>query len=223
MGWLVHPHRLQRALLRRAASQYARHGWPVVPGAYPSGARFLCDRAGCPTSGCHPAFEDWQGAASHDPVAIARWWSLRSHSVLLPTGIAFDVIDTPERLGAPAVRLLYDSQVATPVAVTPTGRWMFFVRHGDGLRPELAEQLHVLLHAGNSWVPAPPTRYPEGRVYWQVSPGSVGWQLPDTYRVQRALTEAAQLGGLVTGPPVRYDRPPLNGRDHGLAGIRRSA
>lgn len=210
MGWLVHPHRLQRALFRRAASQYAQHGWPVVPGAYPSGARFLCDRAGCPTSGCHPAFEDWQATASHDPAAIARWWSMRNHSVLLPTGMAFDVIETPDYLGAPAERLLSDCGVPTPVAVTPTDRWMFFVRHGDGLRPELADPLHALLHVENSWVPAPPTRYPEGRVRWQVSPAAAEWELPDTYRVQRALVEASQLGRSAGRPHYRYGRPTVN-------------
>lgn len=189
MRWLTHPRQLQRALLRRAAVEYARNAWPVAPGAYAVGDRFMCDRIGCPIHTCHPAFEDWQHAASANPGQVATQWSRRGHSVLFPTGAAFDVIEAPASLGEPAVARLAPSDRG-PVAVTPTGRWMYLVLPGDGLRPELAERLDVVLHSEGSWVPAPPTRYPEGLVRWRISPAAVGWKVPYTYRIQRALVEA---------------------------------
>jgi hypothetical protein len=197
---------LQRTLLRRAAVHYAQHGWPVAPGAFPTAGGFRCDRAGCPTRSCHPAIEDWWEAASRDPATVATWWSRRGHSVLFPTGISFDVIETPADLGESAARRHRGPSAAPsggrprsggltarcPVAVTPTGRWMFFVRPGEELRRELAERLTVLLHADCSWVPAPPTRFPEGKVWWQVSPAAVGWQLGDPRKVQRVLVRAGE-------------------------------
>lgn len=197
---------LQRAVLRRAALHYAQHGWPVVPGAFPSAGGFRCDRAGCPTRGCHPALEDWWEAASSHPTTVANWWLRRGHSVLFPTGIAFDVIETPAELGTPVARgcregclppasgrpRSSDSVPSCPVSVTPDGRWMFFVHPGEELRRELAERLDVLLHADCSWVPAPPTRFPEGRVRWQVSPAVVDWRLGDPRKVQRALVRAGE-------------------------------
>ncbi|HEY0697462.1 MAG TPA: DNA primase, partial [Micromonospora sp.] len=51
---------LDRARLRRVAMRYAGHGWDVTPGACLARDRFVCGRAGCPTTGCHPALEDWQ-------------------------------------------------------------------------------------------------------------------------------------------------------------------
>lgn len=197
---------LRRTLLRRSALRYAEHGWPVVPGAFPSAKGFRCDRAGCPARSCHPALEDWPLAASTDAATVTQWWSQRSHSVLFPTGGVFDVIETPMDIGEVVARRrsrAYRSRnqdqprlrgLATrcPVAVTPAGRWMFFVRPGQDLRRELAERLTVLLHADGSWVPAPPTRFPEGRVFWQVSPEAVGWRLGDPRRVQRALVRAGE-------------------------------
>lgn len=188
MWWPVHPRRLQRALLRRAALQYARHGWPVVPGAYRSGTRFRCDRAGCPTSGCHPAYEDWPRAASCEVVNVLGWWARRDHSVLLATGVGCDVIEAPAWAGEAVVQTL--GEHAGPVAITPTGSWLFFVRPGEGLRPELAERPDVVRHTSGSWVPAPPTRFPEGRTRWRVSPPAVEWRLADPYRVQQALLDA---------------------------------
>lgn len=172
--------------MKRAASQYARHGWPVVPGAYPISGRFLCDRPGCPTRGCHPAFEDWQQKAARRPADVNGWWSRRPHSVLLQTGTAFDVIEVPGNLGKAALRRLGPYR-RDPVSIAPNGRWMFFVRRGEQLRAELTDQLRVILHSEGSWVPAPPTRFPEGRVRWLITPTDAGWRLGDPGRIQGAL------------------------------------
>ena len=204
MRWSIQPPRLHRAILKRVASQYARHGWPVTPGAYRVGSRFRCDRAGCPIERCHPALDDWQTAASSDLAPITRWWSERDHSVLLVTGATFDVIEVPGVLGAPAARAL--GRAAAPCAVTPAGQWMFFVRPGSALRPELVGERRVLLHGPGSWVPAPPTQFPDGTVSWWIPPSTVDWRLADPHRIQAALAEVTRRRNadarLSEGPPV---------------------
>ncbi|MFD0788406.1 DNA primase, partial [Micromonospora azadirachtae] len=86
--------------------------------------------------------------------------------------------------------------VRGPVLVTPTGRWMFLVRPGDPLRPELEHCFHVVRHGPGSWVPAPPTRLPEGAVRWAVAPEQARWQLPDSYLVQNILIDALRATGI---------------------------
>ena len=185
-----HPYRLQRATLRHAAVRYAAHGWDVVPGACLSGSRFVCGRPGCPTSGCHPAVEHFEGLASHDPALVARWWRRRPYTVLLATGRSFDVIETPAYLGAAALDRLAGRDPSGPLAVTPAGRWMFLVRPGQPLRPELAARGDLVRHGTDSWIPAPPSAQPEGRVRWEVAPTLVRWRLPDPYDVQEVLVAA---------------------------------
>jgi len=172
----------RRTVLRRAAIRYAERGWPVVPGAFLAGGRFTCGPL-CPTVGCHPAVDDWESDSPYLPDELRDWWSAAPFSVLLATGVAFDAIEVPAALGAPAAR----SGRTGPVAVAPTGEWMFLVAPGDGLRPELASRLDVVLHGRGSWIPSPPTQTPLGRVRWEVTPESVRWRLPSTYVVQEAL------------------------------------
>jgi hypothetical protein len=195
MSWRsLRPTAIDRIRLGRAAAQYARHGWYVTPGAYRAGPRFACGRAGCPTTACHPALVHWAEAASRDPQTIAAWWRDTAYSVLLTTGRAFDVLEVPAYLGAPVAASWgspwQGGDVRGPVAVSPTGRWMFLVCPGEPLRPELDGRLDVVRHGRGSWVPAPPTRFLEGAVRWAVPPEKTDWRLPDPYRVQQALVEA---------------------------------
>jgi len=190
---------LDRIRLRRIAVRYAGHGWDVTPGACLARHRFVCGRAGCPTTGCHPALENWEHTATADPARVAAWWRIRPHSVLLATGRAFDVLEVPAYLGRHALnaagsrldaRGSAPGQVRGPVAVSPGGRWMFLVRPGEPLRPELEQCLYVIRHGLGSWIPAPPTRLPEGTVRWAVAPEETRWRLPDPYRVQELLVDA---------------------------------
>jgi len=209
---------VDRLRLRRAALRYAAHGWAVTPGACLEGRRFACGRAGCPIRGCHPAIEFWEDDASTDAARVAAWWRRRPYPVLLATGGKFDVLEVPapaglRALGAARLRAHISGWPAVfrcgsaeppepdhthgrgPVAVGPTGRWMFFVRPGTALRAELDSCLDVVLHSRGSWVPAAPTRMPEGPVRWAVAPGAVHWELPDSATVQASLVEAfAALG-----------------------------
>jgi hypothetical protein len=193
---------LDRVRLRRIAMRYAAHGWEVTPGACLAQQRFVCGRAGCPTRGCHPALENWEQAATSDPARIATWWQHRPHGLLLATGRAFDVIEVPAYLGRHVLdatrRHGYTTSGGrgrTPVAVTPTGRCMFLVRPGDPLRPELDQCLYVVRHGLGSWIPAPPTRLPEGYVRWTVTPEEARWSLPDSYEMQDALVRALRALG----------------------------
>lgn len=172
---------LLRVRLRRAAVRFADHGWPVTPGSYFNGERMACDRATCWATSCHPVLPDWDRSPE---IQIGQWWRERPHSVLLPTGLLFDVIEVPQLLGV-KVR-----GVAAPIAVLPGARWMYFVRSGLALRPELEHRFDIVRHAAGSWVPAPPTFLPDGPVRWQLSPSQVGWNLPDPAEVQQAMVSA---------------------------------
>lgn len=175
---------IRHRLLRRAALRYVEHGWPVVPGAYLAGERFTCG-AGCPTFGCHPAYQPWESSVTWERRLTGRLWTLKPFAVLLPTGYAFDVLEVPAHIGTATTRL------AGPIALTPLGRWMFLVRPGAELHPELAAHHDVVLHGPGSWIPAPPTRTPDGRVRWLVAPHECGWRLPDSWQVQWAMAVAA--------------------------------
>jgi hypothetical protein len=199
----VPPTFVDRMRLRRAALRYIEHGWPVTPGACLAGDRFVCGRPGCHITGCHPALESWQDSASTDVAKVAVWWRQRPYTVLLATGIAFDVLEVPAALG---LRTLGAARLhagvpgpmrttgAGPVAVTPTGRWMFLVQPGAALRPELENRLDVLHHGPGSWIPAVPNRMPEGTVRWAVPPEQTLWRLPRSLAVQDMLVDA--LGAL---------------------------
>lgn len=203
---------LTRLRLRRAAIRLATRGWPVTPGAWLRAGRFDCGRLGCPTTACHPALEGWEQAASQDPSRIAAWWRYTPHSLLLPTGARFDALEVPAALGRFAVRSpLWSDRTCGPVIAMPTGRWLFPVRRGGTVSPELVRRLDVILHGRGSWIPAPPTRLAEGPVRWVVPPTRVRWQLPDGPALQGVLAT------VLPGTP----RPETRPGDHpvGAAGI----
>lgn len=185
---------VRRTLLRRAAQRYADRGWRVVPGAALKADRYVCGPL-CPTVACHPAVDRWESVASYESADVDYWWARSPFSVLLATGYTFDVIEMPARIGAAAAR----SAILGPVAVTPTGRWMFLVEPGDCLHPELSTQLDVVLHGQGSWIPAPPTRTPGGRIRWQIHPAVTSWQLPNPGAVQKVL-----VSHLRATPPVTF-------------------
>ncbi|GAB3861177.1 hypothetical protein GCM10029963_65250 [Micromonospora andamanensis] len=91
---------------------------------------------------------------------------------------------------------------------------MFLVRPGDPLRPELEHCFDVVLHGRGSWVPAPPTRLPEGQVRWAVAPEQARWQLPDSYLVQNTLVEALRATGVTLTSALVPGHLPLPRRGH---------
>jgi hypothetical protein len=187
--------------LRSAALRYARHGWAVTPGACLDGARFACGRAGCPIKNCHPEIESWEDHAGTDAALIRTWWRSRPHAVLLATGWRFDAIEVPAGLGR---RALGRRGSPGPVLATPSGRWMFLVRPGLPLRAELRHRLDVVRHGRGSWIPAAPSRMPDGAVRWAVSPEQAQWSLPTSGSVQAMLIDA--LGSIGHHPVVAVPR-----------------
>jgi hypothetical protein len=220
MEWTVHRpfvpailrDRVDRLRLRRHALRYAAHGWQVTPGACLTGHRFACGRPGCSIMTCHPALESWEDTATTDPGRVYEWWRHRPYSVLLTTGGQFDALEVPSALG---LRVLGTSRLHSgvlgeeraaargPVAVTAAGRWMFLVRPGTPLRTELDHRLDVVLHGRGSWIPAAPSRMPEGPVRWAVAPDRTQWHLPDAEVVQGLLVDAL---GTVRGPQLTVPR-----------------
>jgi hypothetical protein len=133
--------------------------------------------------------------------------------VLLATGWAFDVVEVPASLGLRvlgAIRLHADihgnlrGDARGPVAVTPSERWMFLVRPGAPLRSELQDRLDVVRHGRGSWIPAAPSRMPDGPIRWAVSPDQAGWRLPASAGVQNMLVDA--LGAVRRPAPVAVPR-----------------
>jgi Bifunctional DNA primase/polymerase, N-terminal len=173
-------------------------------------------RAGRPFRRRHPASASFPDDASTDAARVAAWWRRRPCPVLLATGRTFDVLEAPAPVGLRALgteRLHADVLGAGrtggrgPVAVGPTGRWMFFVRPGTALRPELDGCLDIVRHGPGSRVPAPPSRLPEGPVRWAVAPHTVGWELPEAEAVQAMLVDAlAALGRRI---PARHAQRPV--------------
>ncbi|HLL68787.1 MAG TPA: bifunctional DNA primase/polymerase [Micromonosporaceae bacterium] len=186
---------LLRAVLRRAAVRYAEQGWDVVPGACQVGRRFHCGRPSCLTESCHPALPEWESQASSDPGRVRRWWSDLPYSILLPTGRMFDVIEVSAELGRLTMLGQLEASLRGPVAVGGDGRWMFLVRPGHPLRPELAGRPGLVLHGPGSWVPAPPGRQPGvgGSAVWRIAPKEPGWRLGDPAVVQLLLSRAVRM------------------------------
>ena len=127
-----------------------------------------------------------------DIADVADRWRDGPHSVLLATGAAFDVVEVPEYIGAPAW-----GRLRGPVAVTPQGQWMFLVRPGETLHPHLAGHRDVVLHGVGSWIPVPPVRTPQGTIRWIVTPQEAQWRLPDAGELQGVLV------GTLPAPPDR--------------------
>jgi hypothetical protein len=188
----------QRSVLRRAALRYAEQGWPVIPGAVLISDRYVCGPL-CPTIAVHPALDDWETAASSEWSDVDGWWGKAPYSVLLATGGPFEVIEVSESVGAAAARRIRTG----PVAVTPAGRWMFLVAPGAALRPELRAQPDLVLHGRGSWIPAPPTRTPAGRIRWEVHPAGVGWRMPNAGALQQVLAASAHRAPTYAGTARR--------------------
>ncbi|MDL5154488.1 bifunctional DNA primase/polymerase [Actinomycetospora termitidis] len=189
--------------LRAEAMVLADHGWAVVPGTFPQGEVWT-GRADAPQAGPVPVLDDWAAKATTDVAQIADWWSGLPYSILLPTGITFDVIEVPASIGRRAAAALRSVGEPVAIAATPTGEWLFPVMPGEPLRPDLAGRPGTALHGRGSYFAAPPSTFPQGSIHWRVRPAACGWRLPDPYSVQDAMAEAVRerplrgLGGSST-------------------------
>ena len=140
--------RYRRALVRTAVSA-AVAGWPIVPGAWWSGAdrRFVCDLTGCGRTGPHPAvqgpgvgmppFRPEESSANQlaaqalrHPEAVAARWRRRPYTVLVPTGETCDVVEVPAETGRMlAMRLDARSNLGPVIAAG--ARWLLLTAPGE--------------------------------------------------------------------------------------------
>ncbi len=219
-----------RSGLLRAARDYARHGWPVLPGAWWSeeAGRHVCDIPGCVSGGLHP------GALAAGPVSplippanlcdfaltndqdIRSRWRENPYAILMPTGITCDVME----LSAAAADAIWTngsitslhSPAATLSAVTDTPHKaesvFIFTQTGEAISSDTLDELarhRVVLHREGSWVPLPPSTVSGQTTRWIVAPQHCNWQTPPLAQLsQHILRRLVQLrsGSL---PPEQAD------------------
>ncbi len=208
--------RRRRAVARMAVAAvgYAAMGWPVCAGAYPPGRPHhagetsrscSCDRIGCPAPGAHPMSPAWQLQATADPALVARRWAIRPEAnVILVTGRTFDVLDVPAEVGQTALTRMQRSGVQPgPVALSAGNRALFFVAtrgapqdeiewwscHLDCEPETVAQVTGLRWHCRDSYVLAPPSRYPGSlTAQWLRPPADA--PLPDGLRLLEFLADA---------------------------------
>lgn len=181
-----------RTELRAEAIGLAYHGWPVVPGTYPEESTWI-GREGTPQQGPVPIHDNWAELASASPDSVAALWCGRPFSLMLATGLVYDVLDMSAELGRRTAAELRTIGLPAPIAATPTGRWLFPVVTGEPLCADLASHPEVVLHGRGSWVPLPPSPFVHGVVHWRVKPEVSGWHVPRSTDVQQAVLDALYL------------------------------
>jgi hypothetical protein len=134
--------------------------------------------------------DDWAELASASPDKVAALWSGRPFSLLLATGLVFDVIELSATLGRRTATELRNVGLPAPIAATPDGRWLFPVLTGEPLHTELVDHQEVVLHGRGSWIPLPPSPFVHGVVHWRVKPDVSGWHVPRSFEVQQAVLHA---------------------------------
>ena len=200
-----------RTELRAEAIGLAYHGWPVVPGTYPEGSAWV-GRTAAVQHGPAPLHDDWIELASSGPDKVAALWSGLPFSLLLATGLVYDVLDLSAALGRCTAAELRNVGFPAPIAATPAGRWLFPVIAGEPLCADLANHPEVVLHGLGSWVPLPPSPFVNGVVHWRVKPDVSGWHVPRSTDVQQAVLDAlytrrpTQAGTAVLASTTRSNR-----------------
>lgn len=175
-----------RIELRVQAIGFASRGWPVLPGTYPTKEGWV-GRTVADSAGPVPVHPDWEQRLGADPDQAASWWTTRPYSLLLATGAFVEAIEVSADLGRRAAAELRALGAPVPIAATPVGRWYFLTAGGQTLDGELAAQQDVSLHTSGSWLPLPPSSFPQGLTHWRVKPEVCDWQLPEPHLVQDAL------------------------------------
>lgn len=176
----------------RAALTYAEHGWPVLPGSAWNGRRFVIPGTMHVTDGIRPSVP--RNHATTEAAAITAWWDVTGRlvpSVLIRSGLSFDVVSAPRSIGERVVREEKFRRNAGPVIYRiDTGR-MFFIVEPDE-RPSPNEPGGIELLRSGSWVVAPPTRVRGANVRWWVSPEYANWRPATLSVVWEALKLASR-------------------------------
>jgi hypothetical protein len=226
-------HRLGLDAALGAALWYAEVlGWDVAPGECvlmdEQAVRCSCPRTTCERPGEHPRDEAdawWTYHATTDARVIRSWWQRwPTAPIVLPAGRAFDVVSVPERAGRWSLARLERMTVSLgPVAVTPTGRYLFFAAPGaraavPGLLRRLgwgSRTLGIELLGGGDYLIAPPSACGlSGAMRWEVPPrADENHAMPEAHVLLGTLAFACDVenrrrGRLdtVVPPPRPHDR-----------------
>lgn len=205
MDWSGNWRSAFRIELRAEAIGLACHGWPVMPGTYPSGDQWAgsdADDAALHAEGPGPVFGDWADRVGIQPGNVASCWTDRPYSLLVGTGTVLDAVEVDANLGRRAAAGLRAAGLQVPIAGTPTGRWLFLTASSGQLSAPLTATSGVRLHSAGSWVPVPPSPFQHGVVHWRVRPEVCGWRLPDPAAVQAALCDALDFAPELDGGPL---------------------
>lgn len=208
--------RRHRLALLEFAVECVRHGWPVVPGSWWSYKtnRHVCGIPGCLSSGLHPDATDRSAGtrlappthledfAIGDENKVIDRWSRHPYGILMPTGIACDVIEIPgetAKLVWPEglteqkfpVALLNDAPDGDPSNEGHETVFLFAksceIVDSRSLT-ELADA-GAVLHRAESWVPIPPTTVGGHNMRWASTPESCGWELFPLSQVAQQMLE----------------------------------
>jgi hypothetical protein len=180
-----------------AAEWYsAKRRWPVAQGTHVVDGECSCSTRDCKSPGAHPADEQWRYTSTMDSSVVRSWWGWRPEaSVVLPTGVLFDVLDVPHAPGAEALRRLEDMRYEVgPAAETGDDRILIWVIAGARMLASLTEPRewpydHLDLHCYSTggFVIAPPCC----DVRW-LNPPDLGWVLPRADDIVGVIARACQ-------------------------------
>jgi hypothetical protein len=212
-----------RSGLLRAARDYARHGWPVVPGSWwsPAAGRHVCDIPGCFSGGLHPGALDTGPVSPLSPpvnlrdfaltseIDIGSRWREHPYTILMPTGITCDVMElaasTAEAIWPSSGIASLHSPVATlstvvdsPSRPQRTESVVFiFTQTGESISSDTLDELtrhRVVLHREGSWIPLPPSTVSGRTTRWINAPRQCSWQTPPLAQLsQHILRRLVQL------------------------------
>ena len=156
--------------LQSAATNYASHGWPVVPGIN------LSDyRAGWPL----PDSTAWPLQAPLDSNKIVNYWQKRPYAILLATGYIFHVVALTEPLAVRVLMTMNKLSQIGPVALFPRGSWNFFVGADSPLPVDLLGRPNIRHYGLGISVPAAPTLIEGHHIRWLISPEHANWEMFD--------------------------------------------
>ncbi len=166
----------------RAALDYAKRGWQVLPLWWPVRmGGCACGLPDCDSVGKHPISRLVPHGlydASCQLGTVAGWWrSLPRANVGIRTGSesGLVVIDVDGRAGVQALRAMIIARgpLSARWARTGGGGWHAYLSHPGSIVPSTAGRIGESLdvRADGGYVVAPPSRHWTGRLYrWAVSP-----------------------------------------------------
>lgn len=148
---LMHPMPgLRWTEFRDAATDYASHGWPVLPGTYQlDGHTEWYGKHGA--MGLEPAADMWAMTATADAAVALEWWTRRPYSVLLACGAAVDALEIDADHGRRSRAPLAERGHLGPIIATPFGRWLLLVRSDGEVSEELATAVRLHTRGVSLW------------------------------------------------------------------------